>query len=99
MVSDGTSQRDRQTPTLHPGFVNVAELSFEDLLATAAKYSHILKFHDLENEVAGDWEPFFTSDEAVILAHILTTKALFFLHSSNIVFPFYFQEGTNVSLP
>ncbi|MFQ6026087.1 MAG: hypothetical protein ACE5Q6_01075 [Dehalococcoidia bacterium] len=82
MTSDGTSQSDRQTPTLHPGFVNVDELSFEELLATAADYSRILNFYNLENakerDLANardrDWEPFFTSDEAVILSLILTTN-------------------------
>lgn len=70
---DGTSQRDRSSAALQEGYFKVDEMSFETLLAMAVDYSRLLKFHNLENQPEEDWERFFTSDEAVIMALILTT--------------------------
>ena len=75
-MRDGTSQEDRIMPALKEGYINVDEMSFEDLLAMAADYARILKFYDFDSKgirPSGDWEPLFVYDEAVIMAMILAT--------------------------
>lgn len=72
-ITDGTSQEDRFPRALKEGYIHVDEMAFEDLLAMGADYGRMLKFYNLKNEPDGDWVPFFTSDEAVIIAMILTT--------------------------
>ena len=73
MVTDGTSQTDRIVPALAEGYFNVDEMVFEDLLAMAVDHARNLRFFNPENEPDGNWEAFFSSDEAVIIAMILTT--------------------------
>ncbi len=71
-MKDGTSQKDRITPALETGYIDVDEMRFEDLLAMAADFSHLLTYYNLENQPNGDWSPFFVSNEAVIFAVIQT---------------------------
>ena len=72
-ITDGTSQVDRISSMLQPGFCNVDDLGFEDLLAMAADYARLLKYFGTDNRPEGDWSVFFESDETVIMAMILTT--------------------------
>lgn len=72
MLSDGTSQRDRVPAALAEGFVNVDDLAFQDLLAMAAENAGSLRFFDADDETKGDWESFFTADDAAIIALVLT---------------------------
>lgn len=75
MVSgNGTSQSDRRTPALYPGFFHAHEWSFEDLAAATVEYSRLLKFHNDANVPDGNWEPFLTADETVIIALIKAMK-------------------------
>jgi hypothetical protein len=71
-ITDGTAQTDRQQTALVPGYFNVDELSFENLLAMGAEFASKLKFYNLNNEVEGDWGDLFSADEAVIMASILS---------------------------
>ena len=73
ILGPGTSQLGRSLPALQDGYFNVDEMKFEDLLALAADYAKVLTFYDLDNQRDGDWEPFFSSDDAIINAQILTT--------------------------
>ena len=73
-MTNGTSQHDRISPALEEGYFRVDEMSFEVLLAKAADYARVLRHYDLNNEPNGDWESFFSSDEAVVIARILTTE-------------------------
>ncbi|MCH7736955.1 MAG: hypothetical protein IH872_06075 [Chloroflexi bacterium] len=70
--SHGTSQRDRISAQLAEGFFKVDDLAFQDLLAMAAENAANLRFFDANNATAGDWERFFASDDAAIIALILT---------------------------
>lgn len=70
---DGTSQDDRRTPALEEGFVWVDERRPEELLAMAVEHARLLTFYNAHNEPDGDWEVFVTSDEAIVMAMILTT--------------------------
>ena len=71
-IKDGTSQDDRVARALEEGFFNIDDLALEELLSMAVDYSKILKYYNLSNEQDGDWEHFFTYDDTVILAMILT---------------------------
>lgn len=73
MITDGTSQTGRFNPALAEGYFDIDEMVFEDLLAMAADHARNLRFFNPDNEPDGDWEAFFSSDEAVIIAMILTT--------------------------
>jgi hypothetical protein len=72
-ITDGIGQQDRQPPALDPGYFNVDELSFEDLLALGSEIASGISVYNLENEIDGDWAPMFEADEAVIMAKILST--------------------------
>ena len=72
-ITDGTAQQDRQSAALLPGYFNVDELSFENLLAMGAEFASIIKYYNLNNETDGDWGGLFRADEAVIMASILST--------------------------
>mgnify|MGYP001818770022 CR=1 FL=1 len=72
-ITDGTAQRDRQSAALLPGYFDVDELSFENLLSMAAEFAARIKFYNLNNEIDGDWGELFSADEAVIMASILST--------------------------
>ena len=73
-ITDGTSQQDRMMPALAAGYIHVDEMRFADLLAMAADYARMLTFYGANNEPDGDWEFLFTSDDAIIMAMILTTE-------------------------
>jgi len=71
-VSDGTDQHGRHSPALLPGYVNVDELQFEQLLAMVAKLAGEVNFYSLQNRVDGNWSDLFSADEAVIMAMIIS---------------------------
>ena len=72
-ISDGTDQQGRISPALQPGYFNVDELVFEQLLAMAAEFAAQVNFYTLKNEIDGSWAEMFSADEAVIMAMILST--------------------------
>jgi len=72
-ITDGTGQQDRQPVALEPGYFDVDELSFENLLALGAGFASSINFYNLANEVEGDWGELFKADEAVAMAEILST--------------------------
>lgn len=77
IVRVGSSQEGRLLPALMEGYINVDEMRFEDLMSIASEYASLLKYVDLQNRPAGDWRPFFESDEMGILALILATNLNF----------------------
>jgi len=72
-ITDGSGRQDRQPAALSPGYFNVDELAFEDLLTMAAGIASGLGYYNLANEIDGDWSDLFQADEAVIMAEILCT--------------------------
>ncbi len=72
-ISDGTDQQGRIFPALQPGYFNVDELVFEQLLAMGAEFAAQVNFYSLKNEINGSWAEMFSADEAVIMAMILST--------------------------
>ena len=71
-ITDGTDQQARTAAALQPGYFNVDERAFEDLLSMAAEFSEQLNFYSLDNQVNGSWAELFTANEAVIMAMILS---------------------------
>lgn len=72
-ITDGTDQDERTVAALQPGYFNVDELSFEALLALGAEFAAKVNFHNLRNEVTGNWGELLSADEAVIMAMIVST--------------------------
>ncbi len=72
-ITDGTGQQDRQPAALEPGYFDVDELTFENLLALGAEFASSINFYNLGNQVDGDWGVLFKADEAVAMAEILST--------------------------
>jgi hypothetical protein len=68
VVNDATSQYDRWLPALAADYAKVDGRSLSELLDFAPRFGRLINFYDLENQVDGDWTPFFTTDPAVILA-------------------------------
>lgn len=75
-LSDGTDQEQRFPPALEPGYFLPEERRFEDLLALGLELARTLPFRDLGNKRKGTWGDLFTANEAVIVAHILSTDTL-----------------------
>ncbi|ATQ76905.1 hypothetical protein CR152_22060 [Massilia violaceinigra] len=73
-VRDGTSQAGRLLPALQDGYFSLAEMSFPDLLAMASEYATLVKFYQLDNSVGGNWEAYFSADETIVIARILSTN-------------------------
>jgi hypothetical protein len=68
VVNDATSQLDRWLPALAADYAKVDGRSLSELLDFAPRFGSLINFYDLENQVDGDWTPFFTTDPAVLLA-------------------------------
>ncbi|CUI03273.1 baseplate J/gp47 family protein [Massilia antarctica] len=73
-VRDGTSQAGRLLPALQDGYFSLAEMSFPELLAMASEYAALVKFYQLDNSVNGNWEAYFSADETIVIARILSTR-------------------------
>lgn len=73
IITDGTGQRDRTLAATQEGYFHVDEMRLEELIAMTIDYARLLKFFTVSNVPDGDWEVFFTSDEMVIMAMIMTT--------------------------
>ncbi|MBX3616331.1 hypothetical protein [Nitrosomonas sp.] len=71
-ISDGRSQKNRLLPALQKDYFNVSEMHFHTLLALLVDYAQVMKFYNLEHQVSGTWKQFFSSDETVVIATILS---------------------------
>jgi len=72
-VSDGKSQTERLLPALDPDYFHIYDLRFHEWLAMAVDYAEMMEFYDADNQANGTWKSFFSVDEAVIIAIILST--------------------------
>lgn len=69
----GSRQDSRFLAQLNSDTVKVDDRSLEDLLLFTARFSKLIHFYNLENEIEGDWSDFF-NDELIILATIYQTN-------------------------
>ncbi len=74
IVRDGTSQDQRRLQPLQDGYFNLAEMPFADLLAMARGHAALVTFHQGDNRPDGDWLPYFSADETIVLARILAAR-------------------------
>ncbi|SEQ95515.1 hypothetical protein SAMN05421690_100461 [Nitrosomonas sp. Nm51] len=72
-IRDGTGQADRILPALDQDYFHLIDLRFHALMAMAVDYAEMMKFYHLNNEADGNWRTYFTADETVIIAMILST--------------------------
>ena len=72
-IRDGTSQTSRLLPALDHDYFQLIDLRFHSLMAMVVDYAEMMKFYRLNNEADGHWKSFFTADETVIIAIILST--------------------------
>ncbi|SEM90402.1 baseplate J/gp47 family protein [Nitrosomonas marina] len=72
-IRDGTSQSCRLLQALDQDYFQLFDLRFHALLAMAVDYAEMMKFYHLNNEPDDNWKTFFTADETVIIAMILST--------------------------
>ncbi len=68
LIREGTSQAQRLSPSLDPGFAPVNERRPEHAMAFAMAYSAFLRYYDAGNVPSGDWTRFFNDDPSVRLA-------------------------------
>ncbi|MEG3147764.1 hypothetical protein U1839_24200 [Sphingomonas sp. RT2P30] len=68
ILNGATSQADRVAGAPAPEAVLVDGRSLAQIVAFAARYGALVNFYDLHDCPAGDWVPFFASDQSVILA-------------------------------
>ena len=71
-ITDGTSQTGRLQAALREGYINVDEMTFEELLAMSTEFASGLHFHNLQNRRDGNWADLFTADATVVMAKILS---------------------------
>jgi len=72
-IADGTEQAERFPRALETGFFQPDERRFEEVLALGFDIAKTLAFYDLSDERKGTWGDLFTADDAVVMAHILST--------------------------
>jgi hypothetical protein len=74
LVRDGVSQDGRALAPLRDGYFSLAGMAFPELLAMACECAALVKFHQHDGEVAGHWGEYFSADETVVLARILSAR-------------------------
>src|SRR5438128_12430045 len=68
LVREGTSQGQRLPEALKAFYVQVDEHEPADWMVFAKRYAEYVNFFDINNQVVGDWRPFFDNDPLAILA-------------------------------
>lgn len=71
----GTSQDGRGIPALSASSVEIIDKTPEDWMVWAGRLASRIRFHDLNNQVSGNFEPLFTRDLVARLAAIATHPA------------------------
>lgn len=71
VILDGSGQDQRFPKALANGYFRVNETRFEEIVAVCSDYSRLLTFYGTDNRPAGSWQPFFSSDDALVYARIL----------------------------
>lgn len=67
---NGTHQRERLIRSLIPANFQLDERGTADFMSFVAKLSEQVNYYDLNNQIQGDWLPFWSQDATMILAII-----------------------------
>lgn len=73
LLHNGTQQRDRLLISLVPDQLKLDDRSIEDLIAFAGTLSTHIRYWDESNQPAGDWLPFWESDNSSLFAILAAT--------------------------
>ncbi len=68
LIREGTSQKQRFSPTLDPAYAPVDERTVAHRMVFARAYAAYLKYYNSNNVQEGDWQAFFNNDVSVLLA-------------------------------
>ena len=66
----GTSQQQRISDALQPGYVNIDERQYADWIDFASRFGQYLNYYDSNNTITGNWQPFFDNDISAIIGSI-----------------------------
>ena len=77
-AQNGTSQKERAQLSSAEDFFNVDEMDFPTLLKLAVDYSNLIQFFNENNQSEGDWSTYFSTDETLVMANILTINPEYF---------------------
>ncbi len=69
--NDGTNQNERKGFVIHDDFLNIDELTFEQLVCYATDLAKNIPFFSLNNVPNGTWNDIFTEDEIVVICEIV----------------------------
>ena len=70
---NGTHQLSRLLKALDPNYVKLEDRDIATMLSYVADISKHIKYYNIENEVDGNWEEFYTSDISIVLASVIST--------------------------
>ncbi len=82
-INGAASQYDRWLRALDPDYAQVDGRSFSELLSFSVQFGKLINFYDLENNPDGDWELFFLTDPAMIIASQQATNLSELQHEFN----------------
>jgi len=74
-ITDGTSQSDRFPQALEDRYFQVDERSFADLIVRTTEFAKSVRYYQEGSEKENNWHELFASDEAVIMAEIVSTDS------------------------
>lgn len=66
----GTSQQQRELAAFKAGYVAIEERDYADWIVFASEFAAYLNYYGADNEVAGNWKPFFESDVSAVLGAV-----------------------------
>mgnify|MGYP001799395232 CR=1 FL=1 len=73
IYTNGTSVRNREQQALHYHYVGIDERSLSDLMAFTNHFAHYVPYTNLDNDINGNWSPFFEKNLAFLLAEVART--------------------------
>src|ERR1700759_2091967 len=73
VISGATSQYDRWLAALDAGYAQADSRTFTELLNFALKFSQLINFYDLKDEIDHDWLEFFLTDPNMLFASVEAT--------------------------
>lgn len=70
---NGTHQASRLLKALNPDYVKLEDRDMAIMLSFVADLSKHIKYYNLDNQVDGNWNSFYTSDISIVLASVIST--------------------------
>ncbi|MGB9179564.1 MAG: baseplate J/gp47 family protein [Pyrinomonadaceae bacterium] len=70
IINGAASQYDRWLRALDADYAKVDGRTLSELLDFAVEFASLINFHNLRNEIEGDWVPFFLTDPTMLLASL-----------------------------